>query len=271
LAIELTVIGASTASPGPDEESACYVVNGSILIDTGWNAAHSMLALGLVPTAIDHVVFTHCHQDHTLGLPGLFFAQRQRQQIRPDAPDMRLYGPMDLPAVCDGAKALLQAERYPQCVPDHQIDLVYPGDTLEINGLRLDVGRAFHPLDARCYRFTDTASGASVVFGGDTAYHEGLPLFARDCDVLIHEAAAAATAKPEGMQRYLHSRPQDAARVAQESGAGELVLVHYSGAGEGVVEQAKETFAAARLGRRGDHLSLAGPGQARWSVVGRPV
>ena len=37
----------------------------------------------------------------------------------------------------------------------------------------------------------DPATGASVVFSGDTFYHKGLPLFAKDCDVLVHEAAAA--------------------------------------------------------------------------------
>ena len=264
LAIDVLIIGASTASPGPNEESACYLVNGRILVDTGWNAAHSMLALGVVPTDVDHVVFTHCHQDHTLGLPGLFFAQRNRSRGRPDAPAMRLYGPMDLPAVRDGAQALLQAERYPQCVPEHDIDLVYPGDAFEIEGLQVEVGRAFHPLDARCYRFTDPVSGASVVFGGDTAYHEGLPLFARGCDVLVHEAAAAADAELPALQRYLHSRPQDAARVAAEAEVGQLVLVHYSGSGEAVLDAARQTFTETRLGCRGERLLLEAPGRARW-------
>lgn len=265
MAIEMLIIGASTASPGPDEESACYLVNGRILVDTGWNAAHSMLALGAVPTDIDHVLFTHCHQDHTLGLPGLFFAQRNRLRVRPGAPAMRLYGPMDLPAVRDGAKALLQAERYPQCVPEHGVELVYPGDAFEVEGLRVEVGRAFHPLDARCYRLTDLDSGASLVFGGDTAYHEGLPLFARGCDVLVHEAAAAAATPLAGVQRYLHSRPQDAARVAAEAGAGQLVLVHYSGSGDAVLDTARQTFAAARLGRRGERLRLGRQGRPDWS------
>ena len=264
MAIEVLIIGASTASPGPDEESACYLVNGRVLIDTGWNAAHSMLALGAVPTDIDHVVFTHCHQDHTLGLPGLFFAQRNRPRARPGAPAMRLWGPMDLPAVRDGAKALLQAERYPQCVPEHEVELVYPGDAFEVGGLRVDVGRAFHPLDARCYRFTDPDSGASVVFGGDTAYHEGMPLFAKDCDVLVHEAAATADADVSGLQRYLHSRPQDAARVAAEAGVGQLVLVHYSGDGGDVLETAHRTFVETRLGCRGERLRLEEPGRPQW-------
>ncbi len=53
-----------------------------------------------------------------------------------------------------------------------------------------------------------------MVFSGDTFYHQGLPLFAKDCDVLVHEAAVSADAEIPDLMRSLHSRPQDAAQVA---------------------------------------------------------
>ena len=121
----------------------------------------------------------------------MIFANRRRLEMRPEAGPLKLYGPMDLGVVRDGACVLLQAERYPQCVPAHEVEWVYPGDELEIAGLEIAVGRAFHPIDARCYRVSDPATGASVVFSGDTFYHQGLSLFAKDCDVLVHEAAVA--------------------------------------------------------------------------------
>lgn len=89
-----------------------------------------------------------------------------------------------------------------------------PGDNLELADLKIEVGRSFHPLAARCYRFTDPATGGRMVFSGDTFYHQGLPLFAKDCDVLVHEAAASADAEIPDLMRSLHSRPQDAAQVA---------------------------------------------------------
>jgi len=48
-----------------------------------------------------------------------------------------------------------------------------PGDKLELADLKSEVGRSFHPLAARCYRFTDPATGGRVVFSGDTFYHQG--------------------------------------------------------------------------------------------------
>ena len=262
MALEITFVGVSSATPGAGEDTACYVINGNILIDTGWNAAVSMQACGLDPRDIDHIFFTHCHQDHTLGLPGMLFAGRQRKA--PETPLLKLYGPRDLPAVRDGACALLQTERYPDCVPPHTVEILHPGDTVEIDGLEIQVGRAFHPLDARCYRFTDTDTGGSVVLTGDTAYHEGLPLFARGCDLLIHEAAAIPEAEVADLQKFLHSRPQDAARVAQEAGAATLVLVHIGGRGQTALNRTRETFPSTRLGKKGQRVQVLGPGQVAW-------
>ena len=43
-----------------------------------------------------------------MGFPGLFFANMHRAKKRPEADPLKLYGPLDLGAVCDGAGALLQ-------------------------------------------------------------------------------------------------------------------------------------------------------------------
>jgi ribonuclease Z len=125
------------------------------------------------------------------------------------------------------------------------------------------VGRAFHPLDARCYRFTDTVTRGSLVISGDTAYHEGLTDFARDADVLIHEAAGDPESNVD--MRYLHSRPQDAARVAMGASVSTLALVHYPASrAAAVLSKAKQVFPNTRLARRGQRLQVLGPGQAAW-------
>ena len=264
MALEVGFIGVGGTKLGPGEEATCFVVNGCVLVDTGFNVAVSMQALDVTAADIDHVFFTHCHHDHVLGLPGLLFARHRRGEDREDAPPLRLYGPQDIAPVHAAALAMLQADRYPQVVPEHEAQMVYPGESLEIGDLRIDVGRAFHPLDARCYRFTDTVTRGSIVISGDTAYHEGLAEFARDCDVLIHEAAGVAGDAGPNM-RYLHSRPQDAGRVAMEASASTLALVHYpSSQGAAVLAEAKRAFPNTRLARKGQRLQVLGPGQAAW-------
>lgn len=264
MALEVGFIGVGGTKLGPGEEGTCFLVNDSILVDTGANVAVSMQALEVTAAQIDHVFFTHCHHDHVLGLPGLLFARNRRADERPEAPPLHLYGPLDLTPIHAAALGMLQADRYPQVVPETEVRHVYPGEQIEIGDLRIDVGRAFHPLDARCYRFTDTVTRGSVVISGDTAYHEGLVDFAKDCDVLIHEAAGNADAERPDM-RYLHSRPQDAARVAMEASASALALVHYpANQGAAVLTKAKQGFPNSRLARKGQRVQVLGPGQAAW-------
>ena len=264
MALEVAFIGVSSAYPGDGEESTCFLVNGDILVDVGFNAGISVQALGVAPTDIDHIFITHCHHDHVIGLPGVLFLNSKRAAADREAGPLHLYGPQDLTPVTSAALAFLQADRYPQVVPEHEIHHVYPDESIEIGDLRVDVGRAFHPLDARSYRFTDTVTRGSVVITGDTAYHEGLAEFAKDCDVLIHEAAAPPTASGIN-QRYLHSRPQDAARVAQESSTSSLALVHYqTDQAAAMLSRAKEGFPNTRVARKGQRVKILGPGQAAW-------
>jgi ribonuclease BN (tRNA processing enzyme) len=64
----------------------------------------------------------------------------------------------------------------------------------------------------------------------------------------------------------LHSTPQDAARVANEAGAGELVLVHYpTGNREAIIDRAKADFPSSQLGVKGATLTIHGPGKTEWS------
>ncbi len=104
-----------------------------------------------------------------LGLPGLLLANRKRAAVRSNAPPLKLYGPRDMAAVCQAATAMLQADRLPSRIPEHEVHYVAPGDSVSIGDITVNVGRAFHPVDARCYRFEDSASGATAVITGDTA------------------------------------------------------------------------------------------------------
>lgn len=265
MSLEILFVGVTDAWPKAGEETACFLVNRQILVDTGWNSAINMLPYDISPTDVDHVFCTHCHEDHVLGLPGLLLANRKRAAVRSGAPPLKLYGPRDIAAVCQAATAMLQADHLPSRLPEHEVQYVAPGDSVTIGDITVNAGRAFHPVDARCYRFEDSASGASAVITGDTAYHEGVSAFAKGCDVLIHDASARGDATPEDLQVTLHSRPQDAARVAMEAGCSSLALVHYdSSLSSETLADAKKVFPNSRLAKKGQRLQILGPGQAVW-------
>jgi ribonuclease Z len=69
--------------------------------------------------------------------------------------------------------------------------------------------------------------GRKIVYTGDTNPSQKMVEYARDCDVLIHDATAESTME-EKANRYGHSTAKQAAMIAKKSNAKVLFLVHIS-------------------------------------------
>ena len=89
-----------------------------------------------------------------------------------------------------------------------------------------------HAHPALAYRF-DTSDG-SVVFSGDTTVNEGLIMFARDADVLVHQVADLDYLERHGvtgaaLQRMaaLHTDVTEVGSVAERARVHELILNYY--------------------------------------------
>jgi ribonuclease Z len=100
------------------------------------------------------------------------------------------------------------------------------------------------------YRVDDGAG--SVVIAGDTVPCEGLDRLCADADVLVHTVIRQDQIEGLGLPRLLdvidyHSSVPDAARTAERSGVGTLVLTHMvppvqSGAEQEWIDQAATEF-----------------------------
>src|SRR5690606_40089928 len=53
----LTFLGTSTATPDIGSDTASFVINGDVLVDTGWNAVSNARKLQLEPLAFKYVYF----------------------------------------------------------------------------------------------------------------------------------------------------------------------------------------------------------------------
>jgi len=69
--------------------------------------------------------------------------------------------------------------------------------------------------------------GRKIVYSGDTAPFEELVEFARDADVLVHEATVESSLE-EQMNRFGHSSARQAAELAKRANVRKLMLVHIS-------------------------------------------
>ncbi len=69
--------------------------------------------------------------------------------------------------------------------------------------------------------------GRKIVYTGDTAPFDELADFAKDADVLVHEATVEASLE-EQMNRFGHSSARQAAELAKRANVRKLMLVHIS-------------------------------------------
>ncbi len=106
-------------------------------------------------------------------------------------------------------------------------DLIAPGP----DAVRIRVHKSYaHPRNG-VYIYRIEFHGRSMVFASDTEGYvetdQRLVNFARDTDLLIHDAQYMAEEYTRSRQGWGHSTPQMAAEVARQCGAKQLVLFHH--------------------------------------------
>ncbi len=227
--------------PGLGDDTACFLINGHCLVDCGWNAALSMARVGRTPLDIDHILLTHCHHDHYMGLAGLLFYRRLRGLSVEDLPELRIIGPgADIERVVGLARGFLQPERFETLDRlTESVMPVDPGDALDLGELRVTTAPVQHQVQGLAYRVHDTRTGAQIGFSGDTAYLPALSEHFRGVDVLVHEASHGLHEPQPGPEQG-HSSARQAAATASGAGAGRLYIVHAP------ATDAEATLAAAR-------------------------
>lgn len=223
---ELLFLGTSTCRFDTGNDTSSCLLNGRLLIDTGWSAVQNLRDFGVDPANVRHVLFTHMHHDHYLSLPSFLF---YHLCVNTPLKEITLIGPSeDLERVVKSAMNFLQVEAFyphqswPMLVP------LSPGDRIEACGLEITSSAAIHPVQALCYRIRDP-QGATVGISGDTCYTSDLGRFFAGCGALVHECSLGPTIEdPEANARMLHSSADDAGRVAREACVGQLILTHGS-------------------------------------------
>jgi ribonuclease BN (tRNA processing enzyme) len=111
------------------------------------------------------------------------------------------------------------------------------GPVMEEDGLRVSALRVEHPPVTDCFALRFEHGALRVVFSSDTAFFPPLADFARDADVLVHEAMleqgierlVEKTGNGARLREHLlasHSFAAQAGRIASDAGVGTLVLHH---------------------------------------------
>ena len=249
------VCGSRSPLPHPRRAETCILINAGgsyYVIDVGDGSASNLRSYGVNLGKIKAVLLTHLHSDHISDLAdihmGTWVAQSRTKRLD-------VYGPSGVEFVTKGFEDAYKLEfKYrnehhgDEVAPinivgfdPHPVDLLNPV-VINENGLKVTAFKVPHdPVKpALGYRFD--FKGRSIVISGDTSYSENLITYAKDADVLFHEAQAnhileimkgvankagnSLTAKVLDDITTYHTTPKDAAKVANLANVDHLVFYH---------------------------------------------
>ena len=256
---EVSVLFCGTGSPNrnPFRASPCLAVlaYGDLYVfDAGEGAIAKLHEFQAPVLRLKKVFLTHLHSDHMSGVaevlhntwlygrtsavtlvgpPGTQKFLAGIKQSYEDDIDERMYvlGP-------DGVNAELAFTQAQEVtVAPKSIETVHCDPRVHIEAFQVD-----HPHWPYAYGYRITAAGKTIVVSGDTAISDGISTYAKNADILIHEAlntplmtlvgqSLQQTGVPISEDRIariaaVHTDTLDLADLAADSGVKHLVLTH---------------------------------------------
>jgi ribonuclease BN (tRNA processing enzyme) len=241
----LGVKGGPAIRPGSNMPTSMLLRLGgrTIVIDAGLGVTRAICDRGVGLTEIDLVFVTHLHSDHYLELGPLIHTAWTAGLSRP----VTIFGPAGfteywrafLSSMAFDIAIRIEDEGRPALSDLVVIHPLAEGEVLSQDGLSVTALHNAHPPIEESFALRFDGNGKRIVLSGDTAFFPALIPFARDADLLVHEAMltegvdALVARVPNGGERLRqhilrsHTSAEDAGRIAAEAGVGRLALNHF--------------------------------------------
>jgi len=241
--MELVVLGAGAAYPGPGQASSGYLIRDgatSLLLDCGNGIVPRLQEAGELER-LSAILFSHLHADHFLDIYPLFYSRLYGKRRYPPLPVF--LPPGEASQMARVTEVLrVDTQKFGEAFHLQEFD---PAAGMEYGGLRLSFQRNDHPVTTFGVRVEK--DGAAFVYSSDTGPMPQLEQFARGCDLLVIEASVgAADFDPK---KAIHLTPGLAGEVAARAGAKRMLLTHmwpHYDRGE-MLREAQGTFPGAEL------------------------
>lgn len=217
--IEVIFLGTGSGWPRLERQPTSLLIKvdkKNILIDMGPGITRRLLETKHTLSDIDYLFISHFHPDHISDfIPFL-------QSVR-----YNLGYKKDKPLLIVGGKGFKKFYKNLRKLFRHLVDAgnkviikdlvnkeIILGKSIKVKTLRV-------PHNKESIAFRIEYNGKSLVYSGDTKFYSKLIDFSKNADILILECAV-----PIGTKGEDHLSPELAARIAKESGAKKLFLVH---------------------------------------------
>ncbi|MCL4356959.1 MAG: ribonuclease Z [Candidatus Thermoplasmatota archaeon] len=283
--------GGSWPTPGRSMPSILLQIDDTIsLLDCGEGTQKQIMKSGVSFMKIKHVLLSHLHGDHFLGLIGLI----QSMSFNGRTDELNIYGPPGCISILSRAINVgYYTLRFP--IKVHEIPFE---SSMEIEGFMVETIRADHPVPAVSYKIIEkdlvkidpekarrlnissrrleelrrkgsidhdgkivsmpevyggTRKGRILVYSGDTRPNPQMEKFAINADILIHETSTSSSLEPK-VNEFGHSSSRQAAEIARNACVKKFYLFHYSPRIDNTLEllnEAKDIFPESYLSTEG--------------------
>lgn len=236
-----------------------------MLFDCGEGTQRQIIFAKVSPMRISKIFLSHYHGDHILGLPGLLQSMNFRGReskltiYGPKGLDKikeaifklgfcKFEFPLEFVEITSGT--IIETEEYivkAQKVNHNVINLAYSVEELKkprfLKEKAIELGVPIGPAFKKLHNGEEIELGGKIIkpkqvlgpprkgfkitYTGDTAPCEEIIEFAKDSDILIHEATYIEEDKNKAKEHF-HSTSSDAARIAKLSNSKKLILTHIS-------------------------------------------
>jgi ribonuclease Z len=180
------------------------------LIDVGFGVLTNLVRSKVKLDSINDIFISHTHSDHIGDFTGLIWAMAMENRTK----RVRV---VSSPSVAAVLQKILELQATPHAWLKFKIEYVTPENA------HVKSTKTIHDPETLAYRFE--IDGSDFVYGGDSARSKKLGEFARDCDLLIHDATFL-----DGQESIAaltkHATANDAGRTAKLARARRLVLTH---------------------------------------------
>jgi ribonuclease BN (tRNA processing enzyme) len=201
------------AIPLAGDETMLFDVSG------GTDVLRQLAAAGVPLESIRHLFVTHRHFDHAGGLAPLLVAITPLpcavltiHALPETLRALREMLALTIPGIEDWMSERLRWEE------------LTPGQPVRVGDYEVMPFEVDHGIE--CAGFRTTLGGSTFVYAADTRPAPSIVEYARDADLLVHEAYSLQDGA-EQAHAFGHSTAAEAGRVAREAGAKLLVLTHF--------------------------------------------
>ncbi len=218
---ELVFVGTGDAFGSGGRRNTAILVRDAghtLLLDCGPTTSTGLKAMGIDPRDIDAIAITHFHADHVAGIP--FLLLDYLFETRRERP-LEIHGP---PGIRQHVRRLADAFHYV-----NEQDGMFPihfgeheqGKTIDLEGFRLTPLEAYHTPATYPHMLRVEAGGHSMVFSGDTGWHDSLPAAVGDVDLFVTECVFMTPGSYS-----MHLSVEELARGRERFRCGAMRLTH---------------------------------------------